>query len=78
METTHPKEEFVGDQCLVLPRNFLQSADAASELYEEELTRVVRNLDVDGLRPSLVRLIGLYTLLTTVVWLAPTYWAVCI
>lgn len=78
METPRPNDEFAGDQCLVLPPNYLQSADAASELYEEELTRVVRNLEVDGLRPSMIRLIGRRTLLTTLVWLAPAYWAVCV
>ena len=63
-------DEFAGDVCLVLPSNFLQSADAASELYEDELTRVVANLDVDGLRPSWFRHAGLQALLGAVVWLS--------
>jgi hypothetical protein len=70
-------DEFSGDACVVLPPNYMQSADAASELYEEELTRIVSNLDVDGLRPPLFRHPGLQVLLTAIVWLGSSAFLVC-
>ena len=69
--------EFSGDACVVLPDNYLQTADAASELYEDELTRVVANLDIDGLRQSSLRHTGMQLLLTALVWLGSAPFVVC-
>jgi hypothetical protein len=71
------RDDFSGDACVVLPPNYLQSADAASELYEEELTRIATNLEVDGLRPPLFRHPGLQALLTALVWLGSSAFLVC-
>ena len=76
--TSDVGDEFDGNVCLVLPRNFLQTADAASELYEDELARVATNLEVDGLRPSPLRHAALRMLAVAVVWLGVSPWIVCV
>jgi hypothetical protein len=70
--------DFAGDTCLVLPPNYLQSADAAAELYEDQLTRIAENLDVDGLHLSPFRHAGLQSLLGALVWLGSSPWVVCL
>ena len=38
--------EYNGDQCMVLPADFLKTPQAARELYAEDVERVVNNLHV--------------------------------
>lgn len=71
-------EDFAGDACVVLPSNFLQSADAASELYEDELARAVTNLDVDGLRRPAFHHAGTQALAAALLWLGTSPWVVCL
>ena len=64
--------EYNGDQCMVLPADFLQTPQAAAELYEADAKRIVNNLHVpefdDGLKLSqfLGRLFVLGALLTLI------------
>ena len=68
--------EFNGDQCMVLPTDYLSSPDAAAELHEDELARAVRDLEIVGLSP--VRHFFQGTTVATLLWLAPTLWMVCL
>jgi hypothetical protein len=67
--------DFDGDKCVVLPKNYLQSAQAVSEIYEDELTEIATNLEVDSLRrrPRVFRAL----LLALLVWAAPSVWMIC-
>ena len=38
--------EYNGDQCMVLPADFLKTPRAAAELYEADAKRIVNNLHV--------------------------------
>ncbi len=69
-------KEFNGDHCVVLPADFLSSADAAAELHEDELAKVVTDLEIPGLTP--VHRFFQGTTLATLLWLAPTIWMVCL
>lgn len=67
--------EFNGDQCMVLPAGYLQSAEAVSEIYEDELGRSVSSLEVGGLAETPDFFEG--TLLAVLLWAAPSIWMVC-
>jgi len=70
------KSDFDGETVIVLPKDYLQSALAVSEIYEEELAARVSNLEVDNLssKPGFFR----GTLLATLLWIIPAYWTVCL
>ena len=71
------QDNFTGTHKIVLPANFLQSADAAAELFEEQLDAVSGNLVVQQFEQGPGRRFILYTALGLVVWLAPTTWMIC-
>ena len=73
---TDTSTEFNGDQCMVLPVEFLQSADAAAEIYEDEIAQVVTNLDVQSLDQTPGFFQG--TLLAAVLWAVPVAWTICL
>jgi hypothetical protein len=68
--------DFDGEKLIVLPKDYLQSAKAVSEIYEEELTARVTDLEVDNLtsKPGFFR----GSLLATLLWIVPSFWTVCI
>jgi hypothetical protein len=68
------QDDFSGDQCMVLPKNYLNSAEAVAEIYEEELSLAADNLDVDELHGHRF-LSG--TLLASVIWALSGVWTVC-
>ena len=70
------KEEFNGDACVVLPKNYLNSAEAVAEIYEDELSEAVSNFEVDNLRRGPGFLQG--TLLVPVLWALSSIWTVCL
>jgi hypothetical protein len=69
------KPEFDGDQCIVLSKDYLQSAQAASEIYEDDLAKVAGSLDIDNLTRKRGFLHG--TVLATLFWLIPSVWNLC-
>jgi hypothetical protein len=70
------KDEFDGDACVVLPRNYLNSAEAVAEIYEDELAEAASSLDVDNLdrRPRFLQ----GTLLVPALWALSSIWTVCL
>ncbi len=65
--------DFDGDRCVVLPKNYLQSPQAVSEIYEEDLAKAATNFDVDSWRPSFFR----GNLIAVLTWAVPSIWTVC-
>ena len=68
------KDEFDGDACVVLPKNYLSSAEAVAEIYEDELSEAAASLEVDNLGPRFLK----GTLLVPVLWALSSIWTVCI
>jgi hypothetical protein len=70
------EDDFAGDQCIVLPKGYLESVEAAVDIHEDALTGVVSNLEVDSLtyRPRFFR----GCLLAALLFGAPALWTVCL
>lgn len=70
------RDEFDGDACVVLPKDYLNSAEAVAEIYEAELSRASTSFDVDQLRrrPRLFKA----SLLVALIWTVPATWSVCL
>lgn len=70
------QDEFSGDQCIVLPKNYLDSAEAVAEIYEDELAAAAHNFDVDHLKRRRRFFQG--TLLVPIVWALSGLFTVCV
>lgn len=70
------KDEFDGDACIVLPKNYLNSAEAVAEIYEKELAEAATSFEVDHLKRGPGYLKG--ALLASLLWTLPSIWSVCI
>ena len=69
------QHEFSGDQCVILPKNYLDSAAAVAEIYEDELSAAATNFDVDEMsRPRFFRGV----LMAALLWGLSGVWTVCI
>jgi hypothetical protein len=67
--------EYNGDECVVLPRGYLESAAAVSEIYDEELAKAAVNFEVENwTRPRFLR--GMFV--AALVWAIPSVWSVCL
>jgi hypothetical protein len=66
--------EFDGDQCIVLPSNYLESAESVAEIYEDQLSAATGGLDVVGFSQP-----GFFSgsLLALLLWTVPGIWTVC-
>lgn len=70
------QDEFDGDACIVLPKNYLNSAEAVAEIYEDELAEAATTFEIDNLRRGPGFLQG--TLLVPLLWALSSIWTVCI
>jgi len=68
--------DFDGETLVVLPKDYMQSAQAASEVYEEELAARASSLEVENLTSKPGFFHG--TLVATLLWLIPSIWTVCL
>jgi hypothetical protein len=69
------QDEFDGDACVVLPKNYLSSAEAVAEIYEDELSAAAINFEVDEMsRPGFFK----GTLLVVGIWFLSGFFSVCI
>ena len=70
--------DYTGTHKVVLPPDFLNSIDAAVDLYEDDIAAVAANLNVSGLKSvaarGVIRLIGTGLL----IWLLSVGWSTCI
>lgn len=69
-------DEFDGDACVVLPKDYLNSAEAIAEIYEEELAAAAASFEVDHLNCGPGFLKG--TSLVPLLWALPSIWSVCL
>ncbi len=67
-------DEFDGDQCVVLPTNYMASVDAAVELYDDDIAKNSTNFSVRGLEYGLGRLLFRVAFIGGLLWLIPSIW----
>ncbi len=72
------EEDFDGDQCVVLPPNYMASVDAAVEIYDEDIARASANMRVSGLEYGLGRIVFRIALAALLFWLLPSLWMLCV
>ena len=72
------EDEFDGDQCVVLPTNYMASVDAAVELYDEDIAKASKNMSVSGLEYGIGRILFRIVLAGFLLWLLPSLWMLCI
>ena len=67
--------DFSGDQCVILPANYLESAVAVSEIHADELAIVAGNLEIDHWSKR-----GFFrgTAIAALLWAIPAVWTVCL
>ena len=70
------EDEFSGDACVVLPKNYLNSAEAVAEIYEDELAEAATSFEVDQMRRGPGFLKG--ALLVPILWALSGIWTVCL
>ena len=73
-KTNSADDEFDGDQCVVLPANYMASVDAAVELYDDDIARNSTNFSVNGLEYGLGRLLFRVAIIGGLLWLMPSIW----
>jgi len=68
------QDDFDGDQCMILPSNYLHSAEAVAEIYEEHLAASRNGFEIDHFGRS-----GFFrgSLLAAAIWVLPGIWTVC-
>ena len=71
------QKEFTGTHAVVLPKDYLQSLEAATELYEDQLASQPGDLTVESLRPDRPWHLFGSLILGLLAWLAPVYWMTC-
>ena len=70
--------DYKGDDCVVLPANYMDSVDAAVELYAEDLEKATDNLKVAGLSQSITQIAMRRGFTAGILWLMPVVWVVCV
>jgi len=70
--------DFTGTHKVVLPQDFLNSIDAAVDLYEDDIAAVAANLNVSGFKLAFGRRVTRWVTAGFVVWLLPATWSICI
>ena len=76
MTTNHKaaSDDISGRHLVVLPKNYLKSAVAVSEIYENELSDAAGNLEIQGWgEPRVLRVLAL----AAVLWALSSIWSVC-
>ena len=69
--------DYTGTHQVFLPKDYLNSVDAAIGLYQEDIAAVAANLDVEGLKTSPTRRLIRGSLAGCALWLAPAIWITC-
>lgn len=70
--------DFTGTHKVVLPRDFLNSIDAAVDLYEDDIAAVAANLNVSGFRSHVGRGVLRIAFMGLIIWLLSVAWSTCI
>ena len=70
--------EYNGDECVVLPVDYMKSIDAAVELYDDDLAAGAPNLKIQGFEKSLAKRAMGRGFAVSLLWLLPAIWIVCV
>jgi hypothetical protein len=70
--------DYTGTHKVVLPPDFLNSIDAAVDLYEDDIAAVAANLNVSGLKSVAARGVIRLTWTGLLIWLLSVGWSTCI
>ncbi len=72
------ESEYNGDQVVVLPTNFLDSVEAAVDIYANEIDAVAVNLKVGDLSNTRSGMFIRQCVLTIFLWTIPVSWMSCL
>lgn len=69
------RKEYSGDECVVLPGNYLNSIEAVADLYSDQLEAAANNFEIG----QLSRRGGYFrrAVLVSVIWALSGLWTVC-
>jgi hypothetical protein len=70
--------DYTGTHKVVLPADFLNSIDAAVDLYEDDIAAVAANLNVSGFKATVGRGVIRVASAGLIIWLLPVSWSTCI
>ncbi len=70
--------DYTGTHKVVLPPDFLNSIDAAVDLYEDDIAAVAANLNVSGLKTTIGRVVIRVMSAGVIIWLLSVAWSTCI
>jgi len=74
MSPMSDEPEFTGDECVVLPRNYLNSVEAVADIYSDQIDAAARNFEIDQLsRRRFMRGV----LMVPFLWALSGIWTVC-
>ena len=69
--------EYRGDKFVLLPKDFLNSVEAAVELHAEQISAVATNLHVRDINLGPGRKFVRRSVWAAVLWLVPALWMIC-
>lgn len=77
MRAVSQETEYKGDSLVLLPKDFMNSVEAAVEIHAEQISAVASNLHVRDINLGPRRKFFRRSLLATALWLLPTIWMIC-
>lgn len=72
------QDEYNGDVCVVLPKDYLNSAEAVAEIYGDELAQADTNYGVDFVRRGHGLRFFTGSMLVALIWALSAVWSVCL
>lgn len=70
--------QFTGTHKVILPADYLNSIDAAVDIYADEIGAVAANLNVSGMRLTAWQYTKRFAVVILAAWLLPVVWTICI
>lgn len=70
--------DYKGDKFVVLPKDFLNSVEAAVDLHADQISSVAANLYVRDINLGFGRRLIRLGAIGTVLWLVPVIWMICV
>ena len=69
--------EYRGDRLVLLPKDFMNSVEAAVDLHADQISAVAANLHVRDINLGFGRRLLRKAILAAALWLAPVIWVIC-
>jgi len=70
--------EFKGNKFVVLPKDFLNSVEAAVEMHADQISAVAANLNVRDINVGFGRRLIRLSVFGALLWLVPVVWMSCV